>query len=568
MVVSDVALHGSAAFRRQCINDMGHQLRSALSMLLDVPENEWARRFVLQFPHRHDESLSGLLNPESLRKAVCISFLECCSMTESSVVSYERAPQASSNQVVRETGSCDVLLVPAWMQNNITVGVSVYRLNLFSCPLKPPTQEPEAPWAWTTCGRFARCERTGEILIVGALAPAKIANPASSAPRVSSPLVQVLHCRHISNRDSLETGVMCSEDLFAAGKYEQAPISCQVALRRRASCPTCGQPTTLMCECPIRLHTPKYALDFSAFGANSNLQFDSFTGKTTFWTSLTTSGRSLRMSYDSVGATTDSTDELARALCSLAVSDVVSVSNTPPAPLSQYAGDSLCATDTRSPAEWSLVPSGQRARRPRLQFNTSRHPLRDASNAGCDGTRDDTSLETCHSAEPLEHIQESATASAVEACTRMRKLDEGACHSESTTLRSCVYGSAEHPNAPPQTVQTDIATKPNTVTYRERHPDLSQAQPHQDLEKSGSATVESSSMLGISEDRLAMLLDRRRRNRESAARSNAKRKAYHRSLTDGVKQGRDKIRQLRERESALRQENEELRARLIRQQGK
>jgi hypothetical protein len=131
--------------------EMAWHLQAALSIVLDRPENTWARNFILRPGENPAGDVAMLSNPVHLSHAVVME------ATHVGVCSPRAPPHARTDraghghlQAVR-SATTESVLVPAWTSGHITVGAFVQTMCAVNCS-QPHSKAPTA----ARVGRFIR----------------------------------------------------------------------------------------------------------------------------------------------------------------------------------------------------------------------------------------------------------------------------------------------------------------------------------------------------------------------------------------------------------------------------
>jgi hypothetical protein len=233
--------------------EISSRLRKALSIVLDRPQNAWARDFILRPGEDPAGDVSMLSNPVHLAHAIVFRARHVGMRSP-------RAPPHARLQfgehglprAERCSATTENVLIPAWTVGHITVGTFVRRE---SDGLSSET----APRVRMTVrlGRFVRDESTSETLIVA------VSN--DDCPWARQVLVWFV--TYPSSTTRYQFQATCEKNTFVASRYDQSVLVSAYDISVRA-CSVCGSPPAMACGCPIFGLLPRSPLDFSAFTQN------------------------------------------------------------------------------------------------------------------------------------------------------------------------------------------------------------------------------------------------------------------------------------------------------------
>jgi hypothetical protein len=181
-------------------------------------------------------------------------------------------------------GQCDInvkyTMIPAFSVGTLTVGLSIHCVN----PVGAPTACASASSVYAM-GRFVRDERSAETLIVSTnlsrtKSPSLVSGSASAVTSESScqPRSSIIYLRHDSSTQRFHLFAACDPDLFSRGRYAESVVFAESDVQIRF-CPVCSSSPSAMCACVLPLCVPKSALDFSAFLPNCSTHYGSFHNK-------------------------------------------------------------------------------------------------------------------------------------------------------------------------------------------------------------------------------------------------------------------------------------------------
>jgi hypothetical protein len=246
---------------------------AALDIVTHRPENAWAADFVFQNANDPAGDISMLTNP------LPVSNSELATVRETAV------PGEAYD------GQCDIsvayTMIPAFTVGALTVGLSIHRVNPICHTLY--SDHPPAVYA---VGRFVRDERTAETLIVSTNMSRTNAPGSSPAPALISgvstvssasnpafhPRTSIIYLRHDSSTQRSHLFAACDPELFARGRYAESVVFAESEVQVRF-CPVCNASPAAKCGCALPLRVPKSALDFSAFLPNCKTHYGSFHSK-------------------------------------------------------------------------------------------------------------------------------------------------------------------------------------------------------------------------------------------------------------------------------------------------
>lgn len=235
--------------------ELGRNVDTALSILLSCPENAWAADFVFSISKDPAGDVSMLTNPIPLASAVAGSVHGDSTMKRplpSTVVNY--------------------VMIPAWSIGSITVGISVARVSNSSCPISGKTV------VLYNMGRFVRDERSAETLMINT---SLVDSALQLHPQDMHPSCAMIYLRHDSSTARYHFFASCNGDLFFNGKHAESVMYAESVLHYRI-CPVCFASPYMSCNCSIPFQVPKTCLDFSAFVPNSLSHMGKFTGTSIF----------------------------------------------------------------------------------------------------------------------------------------------------------------------------------------------------------------------------------------------------------------------------------------------
>jgi hypothetical protein len=236
---------------------------AAAFAMLDHPSRAWARDFVLGgWDSDPAGDVSALSNPVAMGQGDAADFFAAGKLPD------DEEPTASMC-------ASQCLWVPAWSGDGVVVGVCCDLLKGVSGFSGVPTM-PSGGATVLTCGRFARDERTGETFVVSSELSA------SGCP--SGSLVTVLYMRNESSTRRRHVFLQCDRAQLAwrpkvAASFAETAVFCESTLADRA-CPVCLQAPVgdARCGCEVPFALPSGPLDFTKFRANSVLNCGHFTG--------------------------------------------------------------------------------------------------------------------------------------------------------------------------------------------------------------------------------------------------------------------------------------------------
>lgn len=238
------------------------------------------------------------------------------------------------------------LWVPTWSQGGVTVGVLVNKIGAVpgfaNVASLPQPGEPKV----LAFGRFARCERTGEVISV-----AKASRSAEATG--GKPMVTVCHWKNSDSKRRWGLFMHCDYSALSnkpkvPASFVDATVFADVTNAERA-CPVCGrEPSALVtCKCLIPFVSPRDPLDYSHFRRNGTYQLGRYSSRSSVFSrpyaNLLTSLQSMQLpTVITLSAAADSDyDQIATSLQALGIQDRLTSLSVPRgvlAPTSSMAG--------------------------------------------------------------------------------------------------------------------------------------------------------------------------------------------------------------------------------------
>lgn len=239
--------------------------------LVDTPPRAWARAFLL------DDNPAATLAVLTNRAAAPFS------VTSTSVdTAFETVPPADGREAFDSRFAFDALLVPSFSAAGLGVGVVVNRIVAVAAggmpapgsdakarcrfaaqvargggaPRLPPTSGSggvgDADYKYSL-GKYVRDERNGTLLIV------KHTGVGSGGSGTGG--TQVMYLEHLSTTRRYRMYFHCDTAQFKAGKLVDSVLACVTNTEAR-HCPVCREGPGANCECRLELEPPKDPFDF------------------------------------------------------------------------------------------------------------------------------------------------------------------------------------------------------------------------------------------------------------------------------------------------------------------
>lgn len=216
--------------------------------ILRRPGNDWLSDFVLPSTEDPAGDVSMLSNPLPLSSALLAS------------MEGEWMPGISP-----EKKFVDFVLIPAWNVGPLTIGMSLCHATDSICA------ETGAPNLQVfSLGRFVYDARTAETLIISKpLSDAGIMaeEGAAGLPHYRTGTV-IVHKRHATPKRQEHFFASCDDEMFWNGNIADSILYSESFSSEKAVCAVCGKTNNQFCTCVMLLPTPKSALDFSGFRKN------------------------------------------------------------------------------------------------------------------------------------------------------------------------------------------------------------------------------------------------------------------------------------------------------------
>lgn len=496
--------------------ELSRNIESALNIVLSRPDNEWAADFVFNIANDPAGDVSMLTSPLPLANAL--------------VASVRSDPQVLNPS---STADVDYVMIPAWSIGAVTVGLSVARIANYS-----GTSSGEPVMSYNI-GRFVRDERSAETLIVNT--SMLDSDSRMSIPGLERPGCAIVYLRHNSSTDRYHFFAACNHELFFRGKHAESVIFSESVHQYRL-CPVCSASPYMSCNCSIPLKLPKTALDFSAFIHNGMTHMGKFAGNSVFTCRDRRNGivkRIVSISRDSFDGAVD--NALSMELQNLAIQDRLRRAN-----LCRTVMPGGCADPTSTdPITFNAVEitdnsveitDGDQAPDPfdsELNIDVASLP---ALFDGPDISNDVNKLSSSNSSDILDPID----ALIVDPAAVLQPQDEhsDSCPEPSTTSTSNTNGNESSSLA----VASDIAN-----TCENKAP-----------QSSAGISDDEGSSFTVGDARSTKALERQRKNRLAAARSNARRKLHLDTLKADLEKGHDTVRILEAQRQELLSVNREL----------
>lgn len=232
--------------------------------LVDGTENQWAHDYLLGYSP--SSSLRLFSNPSSVGKAV----------VSRSVDTVHALPPGRMTVAVEGKHSFDAVLVPELHENGLCVGALVSRFTRVA-PMAESLGDPTDATKYVnidaislltsrfselsmhphfcSTGRFVRNEANGNILIV---------MHSSDPPNVGLGQTQVLYVEQISTTRRVRTYFLCDTDVFCTGRYAES-VRKYYAYEDWRFCPVCRSSPSANCSC--KMSQKDMAYDFNVFGS-------------------------------------------------------------------------------------------------------------------------------------------------------------------------------------------------------------------------------------------------------------------------------------------------------------
>jgi hypothetical protein len=161
-----------------------------------------------------------------------------------------RVPSLSRNTSDQLFTSVDYVMIPAWSQRSTAVGIAVFRINDALCNVTGLVER-----ARFAIGRYVKDLHTLETLFVS-----RSVDHPTRLPRPN--ITSIYSERFTTATERTHFYAFCNPVLFAAGRYvESVQLSATGTLFR--DCPVCQRPPECACGCQLRKINPKSSLDFS-----------------------------------------------------------------------------------------------------------------------------------------------------------------------------------------------------------------------------------------------------------------------------------------------------------------
>lgn len=556
-----------AEIRRTDPHDIAKTLEEAFSVV-SSPENKWARDFVLDTSP--ETNIQVISNPAALPYASTLSFSDICFQADE--------VNGGSFDYRLEV---DVLFIPSFCSGSLSVGAVVSRSltgPIFDSKIStqaqsslddtPPTKHsnPRQPMQDSAysyrIGRYARDEPTGKMLAI----------LHSHSSQTYLPMqTQIISLEHVSSTQNKRVVVSCDTETFLAGQLAKSVTLCMIKLFTR-DCAMCGAPVKSRCGCRVRTSCPAHPLDFRCavpavklqsgeLSASANkakvyaLQVDNVSPSLLLINSLKPSDKNWLQKYNRDFSWQN--DPSHRNFITL-----------PVVTRSRIQCDSFSRSSDVRDSRFSCVFGS--LQQFALQFSLSRaHPMQISGASFVDGSTVDpvtansggllhmgvfgdftrpacTSASVCGDSNLLE-------GDGVKDATAPKEIHGNHTHVGSNGRGSeSSQGTSDPPENQTLTASTKVSVGEPSGSAIEV--DCIQSNP--------GASSSAISVPSGDERPLNRYTIRRLKNRASAARSNAKRKALNEQLRQNLDQSRARLKELQERRAVLLEENFELRSQL------
>lgn len=248
-------------------DDISSTITDAFTVVESRPEYLWARDFVLDTSS--ETNIQVLSNPAALPYACTLSFSDICFQADEINGTFDYRLEV------------DVLFVPSFCSGNLSVGAVVSRSvskPVFDCRFDsepasskdgdlhsekhisgPPLND--SPYTYRI-GRYARDETSGKMLVI----------LHSHSVLTRSPLqTQVISLAHISPMRNKRVVISCDTETFLAGRIVESVTLCMTKIFDR-DCPVCFAPARTTCGCSMGHSRPTHPFDFRGAIAAVKLQ--------------------------------------------------------------------------------------------------------------------------------------------------------------------------------------------------------------------------------------------------------------------------------------------------------
>lgn len=238
--------------------------------LVDTPPRAWARAFLLD--DNPAVTLAVLTNGEAAPFSVTSTSVD---------TAFETVPPADGREAFDSRFAFDALLVPSFSSAGLGVGVVVNRIVAVAAggvpapgsdakarcrfaaqvarggtPRLPPTTGGggvgDADYKYSL-GKYVRDERNGTLLIV------KHTGVGSGGPGTGG--TQVMYLEHLSTTRRYRMYFHCETAQFKACKFVDSVLACVTNTEAR-HCPVCREGPGANCDCRLELEPPKGPFDF------------------------------------------------------------------------------------------------------------------------------------------------------------------------------------------------------------------------------------------------------------------------------------------------------------------
>jgi Basic region leucine zipper len=458
----------------------------ALAILLRHPENDWARDFVLAPDADPAGDVAMLANP--------VAFAHAVAGASSGV----GIPSPSRNTADQLFSSVDYVMIPAWSQRSIAVGIAVFRINDVLCSLTGLVER-----ARFAIGRYVKDLRTLETLFVS-----RSVDHPTRLPRPSA-ITSIYSQRFTSAAQRTHFHAFCDPVLFAAGRYvESVQLSATGTLFR--DCPICCKPPECACGCQLSTINPKSSLDFSTLMPCALMHSGTYRGCLEIFLRCFRTGSTSGFSFPGTDwCRVDRGSSVADSLRQFAIRNTIGHGNPRRAAI---------------PTTLEGLPSD-------IFHFLSTQAL---------GHEAPMQRETGYMPEEITDEIRVSRSLTFEAPSKPSELDLQAFDAAAANLFETVLKSAPGAQLDDDSTKADGAA-PNILKSGRGHCGKAGR-----AVRSGTAPSDAEIITVLGKEAL-----RRAKNRASAARSNARKKAYFETLEQQVCEMREKLQELRARQSAL-----------------
>jgi hypothetical protein len=504
-------------------------IRHAFDMVEDTAEHHWARDFILE--QAPQDTAQMIVNAAALPHSVAIDLTG---------THLEADGQHSGYFDARI--DLNGLFVPVFSAGHLTVGAFSNSFHRNSGGgLLPVERFGTAParigsegaadhmfnepmWRQLTSlnstifslGRYVRDTRDGRLLIVKHTGPFSANQP--------SVMTKVIFINSISSTRNERINIACDGPLFRSGKLLESVKFC-IRTRESRFCPLCSAPPNARCQCMMPVYLPRHNLDFSANSETMKRFEGEFLGTT-------------------------------KAI--VAVSPAQSAPTSVCFPQEPYVRASLVSNFRidafgRSHARHSDLSSMLQSFA--VQFCISEmgpdRPLKPseglegiASGSGTGSTGVSAAMVCSNS-----YVDEALRGNSSLVQVPVLGMDSSMARMQKSPMLTLADGQMSAPRM-----------EENALSLFSGWPECMEQ--HNKVVVPGAAAVTASFGRGGCEDQSLRDARRRERNRQAAARSNARRKLKNENLKRGLREGGQALEVLRDKERRLREENLALRQRL------